>query len=389
MKKIFTLLVAFVGLFLAVQSTSALTYTVTVPAGTNACYIAGEMNGWSPSATRLTMVNATTYSIDLPDATESMKYQYLSGPDWKYIEKTSTGEGVSDRVWSANDVVAAWASVFVLDAREVTIEALVPSDVVELYLVGSFNSWASPSAAYKMTFDSQTLDGKVFSIKVFSEDAKNMEFKFVAGPSWAYEQVDPTSNYVYGTTENTTSVVVNSFKAYFDIAKAGTINLTATVPAGTQDVYIQGDFLGYDMTKAIQGVKNTDGTFSFSLPSVLIINYRLYNKADWGFPEVDETGKERATRNAVYPTDANISVTVLGWLQTISGFTNAKEAQNLIYSEDNMVYVDAVKSHVQIFDISGRSLESANITGTFKSSRLNAGLYVVNVDGATRKVVVR
>lgn len=389
MKKIFTLLLAFVGLFLAVQSTSALTYTVTVPAGTNACYIAGEMNGWSPTATRLTMVNATTFSIDLPDATESMKYQYLSGPDWKYIEKTSAGEAITDRVWSANDVVAAWASVFVPDEREVTIEALVPSDVVELYLVGSFNGWASPSAAYKMTFDSETLDGKIFSIKVFSVDAINMEFKFVAGPAWAYEQADPTSNYIYGTTENTTSVVVNSFKAYYDPAKTGTINLTATVPVGTQDVFIQGDFLGWNMDNAIQGVKNTDGTFSFSIPMVMTIIYRLYNKADWSFPEVNELGNERETRTANYPADANLSVTVLAWKQDISGFTNAKEAQNLIYSEDNMVYVDAVKSHVQIFDISGRSLESANITGTFKSSRLNAGLYVVNVDGATRKVVVR
>ncbi|MBO7291930.1 MAG: lipoprotein, partial [Bacteroidaceae bacterium] len=28
-------------------SAMALTYNVTVPAGTNACYIAGDMNGWS------------------------------------------------------------------------------------------------------------------------------------------------------------------------------------------------------------------------------------------------------------------------------------------------------------------------------------------------------
>ncbi len=90
MKKIFTSFVALVAMLFLVQSVSALTYTVTVPAGTKACYITGEMNGWSPSATPLTKVNETTYTIDLPTATEGMKYQYLSGPDWKYIEKTLT-----------------------------------------------------------------------------------------------------------------------------------------------------------------------------------------------------------------------------------------------------------------------------------------------------------
>ena len=183
MKKIFTSFVALVAMLFLVQSVSALTYTVTVPAGTKACYITGEMNGWSPSATPLTKVNETTYTIDLPTATEGMKYQYLSGPDWKYIEKNADGTAITDRTWSAADVVVNWLEVFTPDEREVTIEALVPSEVKVLYLVGSFNGWKSPSEEFKMTFDSETVDGKIFSIKVFSADAKNMEFKFVAGPA--------------------------------------------------------------------------------------------------------------------------------------------------------------------------------------------------------------
>jgi hypothetical protein len=311
MKKIFTSFVALVAMLFLVQSVSALTYTVTVPAGTKACYITGEMNGWSPSATPLTKVNETTYTIALPTATETMKYQYLSGPDWKYIEKNADGSGVTDRTWSAADVVANWASVFTPDEREVTIEALVPNDVKVLYLVGSFNGWKSPSEEFKMTLDSETVDGKIFSIKVFSVDAINMEFKFVAGPAWSYEQGDPKDNFVYGTTENTKSVVVNSFKAYFDPDKTGTITITATVPAGTDSVFIQGDFLGWDMAKAMKGVKNQDGTFTFTIPMVMKIFYNFYNKADWAYVEAGTDGEKYPDRSATYPEDANIAVTVV------------------------------------------------------------------------------
>ncbi|MDX9919473.1 MAG: T9SS type A sorting domain-containing protein [Paludibacter sp.] len=389
MKKIFTSFVALVAMLFLVQSVSALTYTVTVPAGTKACYITGEMNGWSPSATPLTKVNETTYTIDLPTATETMKYQYLSGPDWKYIEKNADGSGVTDRTWSAADVVANWASVFTPDEREVTIEALVPNDVKVLYLVGSFNGWKSPSEEFKMTLDSETVDGKIFSIKVFSVDAINMEFKFVAGPAWSYEQGDPKDNFVYGTTENTKSVVVNSFKAVFDPDKTGTITITATVPAGTDSVFIQGDFLGWDMSKAMKGTKNQDGTFTFSIPMVMKIIYNLYNKADWDYVEADAAGEKFPDRSATYPEDANIAVTVVAWKKSISAVSNIKEAQNTIYSQNQMLTIENVKSDVQIFDISGRVMQSAVASGTFVSNKLNKGLYIVKVDGATRKVSVK
>ena len=389
MRKKITLLFALLSMLVATQSVSALVYNVTVPAGTKACYITGELNGWSPSATALTKIDETHYTIDLPNATAEMKYQYLSGPDWKYIEKDASGAAITDRTWSANDVVVKWLENFIPDERDVTIEVLVPTDVKVLYIVGSFNGWSSPADPTKMTFVSQDLNGKVFSIKVHSADAKNMEFKFCSGPSWSYQQTDPKANFVYGTTENSTAVVVNTFQGYFDPEKTGTINITATVPAGTTKAYIQGDFLGWDMTKALEGTKNTDGTFSFSVPMVMTIEYRLYNKADWGFPEVDETGVERTTRKNIYPADANVAITVTGWKQQISAVSQIKEAKNTIYSKNSTLIVENITSNVIVYDITGRTIESAIMSGTFKSKTLNPGLYIVNVDGATKKVCVK
>lgn len=388
MKKLFTLMLALWSIFAATQSVSALTYNVTVPAGTKACYITGEMNGWSPAATPLTKVTETTYTIDLPNATASMKYQYLSGPDWQYIEKDAAGAAITDRTWSANDVVVKWLTTFVPDERDVTVEALVPLDVKELYIVGSFNGWASPGATTKMTFVSQGVDGKIYKITVHSADAKNMEFKFCAGPAWSYQQTDPKANFLYGTTENSTAVVVNAFQGYFDPAKTGTINITATVPAGTEKAYIQGDFLGWDMTKAMEGVKNVDGTFSFSIPMVMTIEYRLYNSPDWGYPEVDATGAERANRINVYPADANLAITVINWKQIPSAVAQNSLAVQSIYTSNSGMVVENVQQKVQIFDLTGRLIESSMTRGNFHSKNLNAGIYVVNVDGNVQKVAV-
>lgn len=391
MKKIFTLSLALLSMFFATQSASALTYTVTVPVGTNACFITGDMNGWNPSSLRMTKVNETTYTIDIPKATEAHGYKYMSGPNWPFVEKDATGGDIANRTYAAADVVASWASVFVLDEREVTIEALVPSAVLELYLVGSFNGWASPSAEYKMTFVSEDIDGKIYSIKVMSIDAKNMEFKFIAGPAWAYEQLDPKDNFVYRSTENSVAVVVNSFKEYYDASKTGTINIVATVPAGTAQVFIQGDHLGWNMEKAVEGVKNTDGTFSFSVPMVMSISYRLYNKADWGFPEIDanDATKERPNRTATYPADANSAITVAGWKQIPSAVNNIKQALNKISIENQRLIVENVKYKIEIIDISGILVESAKIEGNYTSNTLNKGLYIVKVDGATKKVSIQ
>lgn len=106
MKKI-TLLGALMGLTMAAN---ALVYNVTVPTGTNECYIAGEMTSWSHQ--KMSKVDDTHYTIDIADATQTQKYKYCSGPDWAYTEKTADGQDVQDRTYNANDVVAKWAAIY-------------------------------------------------------------------------------------------------------------------------------------------------------------------------------------------------------------------------------------------------------------------------------------
>ena len=105
MKKIFS----FVCALVCAMSLNAVVYNVTVPAGTNTCYICGKCTGWKH--TQMTKVDDTHYTITL-ETTEQDGYKYCSGPDWAYVEKDADGNEMSDRTYSANDVVAQWVKVY-------------------------------------------------------------------------------------------------------------------------------------------------------------------------------------------------------------------------------------------------------------------------------------
>jgi hypothetical protein len=121
MQKIFTFCAALV----CSMSMFALTYNVTVPAGTYSCYIAGEMNGWIQE--EMTKVDDTHYTINVADATDGMMYKYCSGPSWAFVEKDANGNEVGNRTYAAEDVVEAWAAVFGPETKFITVKAKVPA----------------------------------------------------------------------------------------------------------------------------------------------------------------------------------------------------------------------------------------------------------------------
>lgn len=88
---------------------SAVTWNVTVPEGTKACYIAGEATGWKH--TEMTKVDLTHYTITI-DTENAGVYKYCSGPDWAYTELTADNKDVSNRTYQTNDVVAKWKSIY-------------------------------------------------------------------------------------------------------------------------------------------------------------------------------------------------------------------------------------------------------------------------------------
>ena len=411
MKKIFTFVIALLSMFATTQLASAATgvFNVTVPTGTNQCWIMGNFAGtavWPVTAAiQCTKVDATHYTVTLDDATflegitmATLQYKYLSGTgDWAYVEKDATGAEISNRTYLGTspqvDVVVNWASIFtphVPQPMNVTIDVLVPAGTVQCYIVGNFNSWAGPTApvdSCKMVLTTTNDDGTmVFEKTVYTADAVLLAYHFCSGPDWSFEQLDPTGDYHYPQV----NPVVNSWKLIYDPSKLGDINVTATVPAGTTDVWVNGSFIGWNFNNGAGGLKctkNADGTFSFTAPLVMNIEYKLYNGQTWNNVEVDDMGVEVANRKAAFPADANTNITVIGW-KTPSALQELNANKYKVYTYNNSIVVEGVTSQVTIFDVSGRKIQSAKLAGKFSSKALNSGLYILLVDGATKKVAV-
>ena len=114
------------------EETETLVFNVTVPAGTENCYIVGSFNEWGKFvAMEKAGDNNFTVSIDNLKKSE-VKYKYTCGEGWDYVEmQADKVTDVQDRSYTANDVVAAWKST--------------PSTTVtypeKVYIVGHDNAW--------------------------------------------------------------------------------------------------------------------------------------------------------------------------------------------------------------------------------------------------------
>jgi hypothetical protein len=273
---------------------------------------------------------------------------------------------------------------------------LVPKGTFQCYIVGTFNNWAGPTApvdSVKMVKIATNDDGTmIFEKRIFTADANKLSYHFCCGPDWSFEQLAPTGDYKYPEV----APVVTSWKKIFDPSTLGNVKIVATVPAGTGDkVWIQGGWIGWNFSGGNGGqlmTKNGDGTFSITLSNIASTEYRLYNRQDWGFPEVNDLGAERPNRSVAATPGQTITenISVIGWKQAY----NTKVAElngdkHIVYSNNNRIVVEGVNSQVDVIDMTGRAVQSAKVVGTFTSKTLNTGLYIIRVDGSATKVAVK
>ena len=122
MKQRFSLLL--IGILMAVSFVKAdVTFRVNVPSGTKYCYVVGglpELSSWAAGAavSMDKVAGKDQFTVTIPgittaDVAASEGYKYICGPDWKYVEKTASGDEVTNRKTVGNpDVVAKWASTY-------------------------------------------------------------------------------------------------------------------------------------------------------------------------------------------------------------------------------------------------------------------------------------
>jgi len=207
--------------------TLGVVFNVTVPVGTNECWIAGNFNNWTQTQYKMSKIDATHYSVTLDESTfvsgvtkSNIAYKYYSGPELTSIEKDAAGMEMINRSYSTSDVVARWAVTYVPNLpavpQTITFNALVPENTQACFLLGTFNNWANPTDSTFMTRGIPANGQVMFSKTITVPDINTLQFRFCAGPDWSYEQSNPVANFSY-TSQNMQSIVY-SFKSVYQIA---------------------------------------------------------------------------------------------------------------------------------------------------------------------------
>ena len=301
MKKIFFLFAALIS----AMTMSAVTYNVTVPAGTKACYIAGEMNSWS--FTEMTKVDDTHYTLELADATDAMKYKYCSGPGWAYVEKTANGDEVADRTYFVEDVVEAWAAVYEPSAtpeepseiKDITVKAKVPAAWTD-----QITAWVWPTGGE----GSEVVPTQEGEWYVYTDNCTELNIIFKNGAGWngdANQTVDMTFS-----ADACIEITAGSGKATYTNVDCGEepgedpvdptpdpetgVTYNVTVPAGTNACYIAGEMNAWSHTEMTK-VDETHYTITIA-EATTAMGYKYCSGPAWDYVECGAEGEELENR---------------------------------------------------------------------------------------------
>jgi enterochelin esterase-like enzyme len=146
-------------------SAQKLTYTVTVPAATKDCFIAGDMNAWTPH--EMVKTGSNKYQLSVAEAQISQHYIYLSGPAFTFAETIP-----SNRTYKLADTVNGWKNIWnPAEGRPVNValgsaksyffhSKIVDSRNIEVWLPDGYSPRQKYNVVYmhdgQMLFDSTT-----------------------------------------------------------------------------------------------------------------------------------------------------------------------------------------------------------------------------------------
>jgi hypothetical protein len=266
----------------------AVTYNVTVPGTTKVCYIAGEFSNWSH--VQMNCVDGTHYTLDIPTATASHQYKYCSGPSWTYVENRD-----NNRTWSASDVVTSWAQVYDPGAvaADVVYTVEVPRGTTVCYFAGAPTGWVHKQMA--------RVDETHFRLVLNTRVRDN--YKYCAGPDWAFEEVNSIGQKIPDRTYQTSDVVVRWQNPYYYCPVGMTYNVA--VPSDTKTCYFTGEANNWDYTPM---VRLDESHYMINLPNGNPYQpYKYTSGPGEGYVEKDGNG------NSVGNRSYKISDAVASW----------------------------------------------------------------------------
>ena len=267
--------VTFEGLTLYV---APLTYTVTVPAGTEKCFIAGAMNSWNFQEMTAT-ANENEFTITITGAKETDEYKYACQASWDYVEKKEDGNDLdANRTWKASDVVAKWG--------------VPPTYTIVGATAITGANWDLANEANKMIKDGETYTLTKTGLKLETGD---YEYKVAKNGAWGDGQYPAEGNQKVTITETAEYTIVYTYTVGTSLTavatKTGEYTPVQAVYTVAGDAALcgtnwQADDATNDMTA------NGDGTFTWTKTGVTLtgnVGFKVVKNHDFG--------------NGAYPND--------------------------------------------------------------------------------------
>ena len=343
---------------------TGVTYNVTVPVGTPACYIAGEMNSWTQQ--EMNKVDDTHYTLTIENATKAMKYKYSASASWDNVEMQADGvSDVQDRTWSENDVVAAWKGLTTTDPSDpetLTYSVTVPAGTPACYIAGAMNDWSFTEMTkvddthYEITFENVT---------------KATQYKYACGDSWDYEEVTAEGGMVQNRTWSANDVVA-AWKATPSTEPEipETLTYNVTVPAGTLYCFIAGEMNDWSFTEMTK-VDDTHYTITFD-DVTKSTKYKYSSGDSWEYVETWADG------NDVLDRKWSESDIVEAWKSVWTSVSSVEVADVKVYGANGVLCVRAAEEvALNVYNAQGMLVKALVVEGA-ADINLAAGLYIVN-----------
>ncbi|MDR2145076.1 MAG: hypothetical protein LBE91_01270 [Tannerella sp.] len=263
MKKTITM-ITILMLFAGLQTISALTYTVEVPAGTPMVYVWNWTSGWV-FMDRVSE-NKFACTIDNADISAADECYYSLYPDWR-----TPATEVYFAGWEASHTITSFP-----DNDFTTFTVQVPPQTKEVY----FSNWNTSWNLLKM----QQVGANTFSIDISSADVT--DYSYCAGPDWAYQEADAGGNPVSHNSWLALDIAAD-FMDYYDPFPP--LTYTVEVPAATKVLYIVGEATGNKFIE-MQRV-GAENKFTVTLQNVdANMDYAYCAGPGWEYQETDGNG---------------------------------------------------------------------------------------------------
>lgn len=257
----------------------------------NGVHIAGNFQGWNPSASTMTDLGNGIFEFTAEVAVNSeAQFKFINGNDWPFQETVPSGCGVNDGFGGFNRSIQVGESDITLGplcfgACEDCGIVVEPTFVTVVFQVNMSNEVVSPQGVHIAgNFQGWNPNGTVmtdlgggnFELAYEVEANSTIQFRFINGSEWADAEIVPAE-----------CGVLNEFNDYNRVLEVGSENMifgpvcfascTNCVPlvpvmivfqvdmsnetVNPEGVFVAGNFNGWSETET-QLASNGDGTYS-------------------------------------------------------------------------------------------------------------------------------